>query len=271
MTNTPGRSGYGQYGAPAGAHGWYAVGTDGPSDPSSSRAIRSLWVVVAVLGAATFAVSFGSSVATGFSVRLAVLAAAIAAVGLLPRQAGRGWIVVAFAVTGLLDALATWVAASASDWALPVIFVLNALQSLAAVGALLGESGALRSAPVGGQDYAAYASFAAAYQAYVAQYQQTPMPYYYAGGQASAQARAAAQASAYHSGVPADPGQASEAFRASYAQYSGYATAEGARGSSRGPSELPAADPGLPDAIRGAPQHQPPHVQREDSGRASSS
>ena len=164
MANTQDSPGYAGKGAPFGPYGWYAEAADESRDPSS-RVVRLLWVVVVVLGVAAFAVSVSSSTLMSFPVRLSVLAAAVAAVGLLPRQAGHGWIVLALAITGSLDALTTWIVASGPSWALPVIFVLNALQSLAAAGALLGGAGVLRSGSVVEQEYSAYAAFAA-YQAY---------------------------------------------------------------------------------------------------------
>ena len=260
MTADLNHTSYAGYGTPAGNYSWYTPAADNFTE-ATSRIGRSLWGIVAILGAATFGVSVGSPLGTGFLVRMAVLAAVIAAVGLLPRQPGRGWIVVAFAVTGLLDALTTWISASNSDWVLPVIVVLNALQSLAAVGALLSETGTIRSPSVGAQTYSAYADFVAAYQCYVAQYQQAPM-HYYASGQADADAQAEGELSAERS---ADADQKSEALRAKYAQYDPFsAGAAGAGGSRDGSTSETARDPGLPGAIRGRPRKQP---QRTQHGR----
>jgi hypothetical protein len=252
MANTQEFPGYAGNSGPVGPHGWYTEGTDELRDPPS-RVGRLLWVVVVVLGVATFAISVSSSAVMTFPVRLAVLAAAIAAVGLLPRQVGRGWIVLAFAVTGSLDALGMWIVASGPGWAPPVILVLTALQSLAALGALLGEAGGLRSGSVGEQEYSAYAALAA-YQAYVAHYQQPSTPYY-ATGQAAAEVHGVANASASSSGAPTHSEQQSEALRARYAQYGGYSTAEGARDSKQA-SGVPVVEPGLPGATRG--ESKPP-------------
>jgi uncharacterized protein DUF5336 len=263
MTADLNQTSYAGYGVPDGNYSWYAPAAENPTD-APSRIGRSLWGIVAILGAATFGVSVGSSLGTGFLVRLAVLAAVIAAVGLLPRQPGRGWIVVAFAVTGLLDALGTWVSATNSDWVLPVIVVLNALQSLAAVGALLSETGAIRSSSAGAQNYSAYASFVAAYQDYVAQYQQSPTQYY-TSGQASADAQADGELSV---DPAAEAAQKSEALRARYAQYDPFsAGGGGAGGSVDGSTSDAARDPGVPGAIRGAaPRNQPQRTQRGRSG-----
>lgn len=263
MTADLNHTSYPGYGVPAGNYSWYAPAAENPTD-APSRIGRSLWGIVAILGAATFGVSVGSPLGTGFLVRLAVLAAVIAAVGLLPRQPGRGWIVVAFAVTGLLDALATWVPASNSDWVLPVVVVLNALQALAAVGALLSETGTSRSPSVAAQPYSAYADFVAAYQGYVAQYQQSPTQYY-ASGQAGADAQAEGELSV---DPAAEAAQKSEALRARYAQYDPFsAGAAGAGGSVDGSTSDAARDPGVPGAIRGAaPRNQPQRTQRGRSG-----
>jgi len=104
-----------------------------------SRITRALWAVVAVLGATTFAVGLAAPVLLGYPVRLSVLAATVAAVGLLPNQATRGWIVVALAVAGCLDALTVWIKADEASWTIVVILALNSVQSVAAVGALLRE------------------------------------------------------------------------------------------------------------------------------------
>jgi hypothetical protein len=266
MANTQDFPGYAGNGGPVGPYGWYTEGTDELRNPTS-RVVRLLWVVVVVLGVATFAVSVSSSAVVGFPVRLAVLAAAIAAVGLLPRQAGRGWIVLAFAITGSLDALA-WFVASGPGWAPPVILMLNALQSLAAVGALLGEAGGLRSGSVGEQNYSAYAAFAA-YQAYVAHYQQ-PSTSYYATGQAAAGVHGVANASASSSGAPTDSEQQSEALRARYAQYGGYSAGEGSR-DSRQASGVPVVEPTLPGATRGESRPQQRRFAHQDSREAPSS
>jgi hypothetical protein len=141
MTNTA----YDGYGGSNGAYDWQSTGSSESASPAD-RLTRSLWVVVAVLGAATFGVSFASPVALGFPVRLSVFAAIVAAVGLLRGQARRGWIVVALTLTGSLDTADGLVRSHEIGWVLTVIMVLNALQSLAAVGALLQETRLLRSA-----------------------------------------------------------------------------------------------------------------------------
>ena len=261
MTNTPGHSSYPGYGAPISAYGWHPSGTN-VSKERVDRPSRALWAVVAVLGLATFAVSLRSPVLLGFPVRLSVLAAVVAAVGLLPSQAGRGWIVVALAVTGFLDALAAWIGAGEPSWALTVIMVLNALQSLAAVGALLHETRGVRSVdPDGAPDYAAYVRLAQAYQAYATQYQQSSPAQYTAAGQASAQAQSEATARA------ADAAQESfAALQARYAQHGVGAPAQQSRDSAGAPSVVPVSDPGVPGTNRDLPESQPYRGDQENSG-----
>jgi hypothetical protein len=250
MTNTPNPSAYPGYGAPISAYGWHPLRANVPKK-RMSRLSRFLWTVVAVLGPVTFAVSVGSPVLLGFPVRLSVLAAIVAAVGLLPKQAGRGWIVVALAVTGFLDVLATWIRAGEPGWALTVIMVLNALQSLAAVGALLFEIGVLGSVESDGvPDYSAYARLAQAYQVYAAQYQQAPVPRYDAAGQATGHVQADATAGA----APAGTDAARESFAALQARYARHGLGgrvQQSSGSAGARSVVPVADTGVAGANRG--------------------
>lgn len=266
MTNTPNPSAYPGYGAPISAYGWHPLTANVPKK-RMSRLSRFLWTVVAVLGPVTFAVSVGSPALLGFPVRLSVLAAIVAAVGLLPKQAGRGWIVVALAVTGFLDVLATWIRAGEPGWALTVIMVLNALQSLAAVGALLCEIRVLGSVESDGvPDYSAYARLAQAYQAYATQYQQPPAPQYDAAGQATAQAQA--QATARAAAPRTDAAQESfAALQARYAQHGLGPPAQQSPGSAGARSVVPVADTGVAGANRGVPESHP-YRGHENAGRS---
>ena len=143
MANTAGNSAYAGDGAPAvpmaGTAGTQRIPTVGPSH---AVAVGSR----GVLGAATFAVSFALAGDVGFPVQLSVFAAIVAAVGLLRGQAG------AAGSSSRSRSPASWTrpppgsGLATPGWALSVIMVLNALQSLAAVGALLRET---RTAAVG--------------------------------------------------------------------------------------------------------------------------
>jgi hypothetical protein len=252
MTNFSNHLGYPGKGAPAGPPGAARPGAD-RSNRARSKRSRSLWAVVAILGAAAFAVNFGSPVLLGFPVRLAVFAATVAGVGLLPAQSSRGWVVLTLAVSGFLDAMAIWIAAGESGWALTVIMVLNALQALAALGALLQEPAApsLDSSPH--LDYSNYAQLAAAYQAYAMQYhaapsQQTSM------AQADVQARATADSSARGAGTVRVAAPTSlETLQARYQQYDGVAADRRTRRSAMHPTIKRPTDPGLPGTDRSAP------------------
>jgi len=266
MTNTAGNAAYAGYGAPGSADDWYSVAAS-EFKSRVDRLARSLWMVVAVFGAATFAVSFASPVALGFPVRLSVFAAIVAAVGLLRGQAGRGWIVVALALTGFLDAADTWVRSGETGWALTVIMVLNALQSLTAVGALLRETRTLRSADSdSARDYLAYAQFATAYQSYATQYQQPTAPHTPAEATASAQGEGSA--SARTATVPGEQ-ESLAALQARYARH-GVGSTQQAHGSPGAFPASPVADPGMPGVDRGAPGSRPYRPQQDGPRQASS-
>lgn len=261
MTNGWARAGGAPFSGSAGS-------VDDDSRERSRRVGRTLWVAVAVLGLATFAVSFSSPTLLGVPVRLAVLAATVAVAGLLPGQKGGGWIAVALALAGFLDALAALITADELGWVITVVFALNALQSLAAVGALLVEARTRPPAATdGGQTSSAYDGFVAAYQAYAAQYQQAASQYYGAG-QASAQVHATAEAPAHVARAPGDAAQ--ETLRARYAQHGGYSTAEGSASSTRPSSARSSADPGLPEANHVVPQPPQYRMAPQHPGEASS-
>jgi Family of unknown function (DUF5336) len=259
MTNTTGHL---AYGAPLDLSGWP------PARPNSPKArpnwiTRSLWAAVSVLGATTFAVSLAAPILLGYPVRLSVLAATVAAVGLLPSQITRGWIVVGFAVTGCLDALTVLLKADGASWEIAVIVALNSVQSVAAVGALLRESrgpGSAESERI--SDQSAYARLAEAYQAYATLYQQLFSPSENAAGQAAAQAQSEATTVAR-----ADTAQ--DAFAALQARYARHGMSAAAQ-QSRGPAEPPAAarmaDSGVPGANRVVPESHPDRLRHPDAG-----
>ncbi|WP_445161737.1 DUF5336 domain-containing protein [Mycobacterium sp. Dal123C01] len=261
MTNTKGHSAYAGYGRPDSAQSWHSSGPRSPEEQADGVS-RSLWALAAVLGPATFAVDLGSPTLLGYPVRISVLAAIVAAVGLLPGQATRGWIVVALAVTGCLDAVAVWIKADETGWALTVVVVLNSLQAVAAVGALLRESREPGSAESEGvSDYSAYTRLAEAYQAYATQYQQLFSAPHSAAGQAGAQAEAEATA-----GVRGDTAQESfAAMQAKYARHGVVGTARQSRGVAAAPATPSTADTGVPGANRVAPESYPDRLRQRDA------
>lgn len=150
---------------------WRSAESDSLTAPSDAIS-RSLWAVVAVLGLAAFVVCLCSPEPLGDPVRFSMLAAVVAAVGLLPRQTLRAWVVVALAITGYVDAMAAAIKATHVGWPMIVITVLNSLQSVLAVGALLREIRISKPGqPAGVSEQSAYARLVAAYQAYATQYQ----------------------------------------------------------------------------------------------------
>lgn len=135
-----------------------------------NRLPRSLFIAVAVLGLATYAISFGpvgdGVAAMGWFVRFAALAALCAGFGLLANQSPHSLVIAALATTGFLDALSTVLSATDTGWALILILVLNALQAIAALAALLLSP---RAAADNGT---------AGYEAYVDYYNQAVRNYY---------------------------------------------------------------------------------------------
>lgn len=261
MTNSPGYyySGYGD---------GYAF--DRAEPESDDGRVRILWSVAAALGLLTFGVSFGAPIALGWVVWFSVLSAAVAGLGLLPRQSVRGWLVAAFAVTGFLAALSNWIHAEGAGWALVVIIVLNLLQAVTSVAALLlgGDAEADgNSRP----DYAAYAEYAQAYQAYAAQYQQGPPPRIEAQGQATARANSAATAQARAGARGGGVRESGESLQDRYQQYSQAPPASPhlqAQAGTRSGGAVP--DPGIPSYGHVSAAPAQPGEQHEESGEPSS-
>jgi hypothetical protein len=152
----------------------------GASD-AENRLPRRLFIAVAVLGLATYGLSFGPVVdgggATGWYVRFAALAALCAAFSLLPRQSPQTLATATLAAMGFLEALSSVLTADAG-WPLTVIVALNAVQAAAAIAALAlwRKAGAGNNASAG-------------YDAYVDYYNQAVRQYY--GQQAQAPTQAA--------------------------------------------------------------------------------
>jgi hypothetical protein len=140
------------------------------SDAESSLP-RNLFIAVAVLGLVSYVFSFGpvtgGQAAIGWDVRFAVLAALCAMFGLLAKENPLTLATAVLATMGFLDALSNVLTAADHGWAMTVIVVLNALQALVAVGALLL---APKAAPAPGD--------AAGYEAYVDYYNQAVRNYY---------------------------------------------------------------------------------------------
>ena len=131
---------------------------------------RNLFIAVAVLGLATYVLSFGpvgdNPETIGWDVRFAASAALCAMFGLLAKQSPLPLVIAVLATLGFLDALSNLLAGADRGWALTVIVVLNALQSAAAAAALLMAPKVGRQADNSG------------YDAYVDYYNQAVRTYY---------------------------------------------------------------------------------------------
>ncbi|WP_420109357.1 DUF5336 domain-containing protein [Mycolicibacter arupensis] len=172
MTYSPGNPGF----QPPQQSGAY-----GPSTPSFAKAggeaesklPQYLRIAVVALGLGVYLANFGPIVTitdvdyplvlsdAGNTVPLAVLAALLAAVGLLPKAKVYTAVVAVIAALGALLAIST-VAEASSDytigWGLWLILVFSVLQACAAVGSLLLEAGVV-TAPAPRPKYDPYAQY----------------------------------------------------------------------------------------------------------------
>ncbi|MCP9271571.1 DUF5336 domain-containing protein [Mycolicibacterium arenosum] len=159
---------------------WYEdVGRRAPTRDEGGILIgRYLAGAVAVFGLAIYLLSFNSpvtSIGADWAVRFALLAGIAAAVSLAPGRRAPLAVMVCLAAVGFLDALSRYIGAALSDWAVVVIVVLAALQTVAAAIALVaGESTTGDQAPVAADPYAYYAYYAAAAEHGYGQYPQPP-------------------------------------------------------------------------------------------------
>jgi Family of unknown function (DUF5336) len=163
MTYSSGGPGY----PPAQQHGPYAPTTQfaaAKPEERPSKLPQYLLIAVVVLGLVGYLVSFGpvwksseigpvggSNITGGsFEIVALVLAALLAAIGLLPKQKNYTAIVAAVAVIGFLLSISELInkpSFLSVGWALIAILVLAGLQALAAVGALLLEAGVIALPP----------------------------------------------------------------------------------------------------------------------------
>lgn len=193
----------GGYRGRSGDYGSYSVRPTRPSrtDPPLPR---YLLMAVAVLGLICYVLSYFLQAPDGdlnWAVRFAVLAGLLAAFDLSGGQTPVGKAVAALAAIGFLDALSGVVHGPTDSekqlgWALTVIVVVNGLQAVAAIGALLMKSGAVteRASSSGRDPYAdQYAQAAQYYSRYA---RQTQQPDEVRRGQAHGQAQAQTSAQA---------------------------------------------------------------------------
>jgi Family of unknown function (DUF5336) len=139
---------------------------------------RNLFIVVAVLGLATYVFNFGpvgdGPAVVGWDVRFAALAALCAMFGLLAKRNPLPLAIAVLATMGFLDALANVLTGADHGWAMTVIVILNALQAAAAAAALLLTPRATTPP-----------AESASYEAYVDYYNRAVRSYYGQQGQAA--------------------------------------------------------------------------------------
>src|ERR1700744_1529012 len=211
-----------------------------------------LVIPVAVLGLATYLVSYGLTIpGLGWDVRFAALAGLVGAFGLLHKQTSTAIVVAALAAAGFLDALSMLIntpEGTAPGWAMWVIVVLNGLQGAAAIVALLMQSGLIgeQKAP---SWYSAYAEqYAQAAQPYYGQYAQPQTPEAsYQQGAAHAHAQQTHQVAAPAAQVSGHQQQPAASQYGSYAEYIGGAEQARASGHPGGPAQGAHQSAGLPN------------------------
>ncbi len=186
--------------------GWVAPQSESTREPVNPVVQRALWACTGVLGLVTWAVCLLAAAPQHLIATGAVLAGALAVVGLLPGQQARGWLVVVVAVSVLAAAGTTTATAAGAGWILTVVDVLVALQVVVAIGALLLEP---RAAVAPDDEYAAYARYVRAYQDYALGY----------GAQAAVQYAAPETADAHATGAARGEQDAWGQSQARYAQH----------------------------------------------------
>ncbi len=263
MTYSPGSPGY----PPMQPGGSYPGATPSfaKTDDGESKLPIYLTLAVAVLGLLIYLLNFGPTFTlgadlgpaaggragdAGYAVDVAVLAALLGAVGLLPKAKKYTAIVAVIAVLGALIVITEMIntpVGFAIGWALWPLLACSVLQSIAAVVALLLEAGVL-TAPAPRPKYDPYAQYGqygqyGGYGQYGAQQQQ---PGYY--GQPAAQHHTAPQSHNLHQ--PTQPsGYAS--------QYGGYSLSESptqAASTPAGYNAPPAAQSGPQPVAHTGPQ-----------------
>jgi hypothetical protein len=149
MTYSPGSPGYPPAqqqpsGYPAAAP---AATPDFAKEPGESKLLQYLTYALVGFGLAAYFASFGPSVAGGALTVVAVLLAALlAAVGLVPKASSYLGVVTAISVLGLLLAIVAIVNSSSdvpTSWAMYLVLTFALLQAVTAVAALLLEAGVI--------------------------------------------------------------------------------------------------------------------------------
>jgi Family of unknown function (DUF5336) len=154
MTYSPGSPGY----PPAQSPGSYGASTPSfaKSDDGESNLQLYLTIAVVVLGLATYLLSFGPMITralpngdelvesgNSLPIDLALLAALLAGVSLLPKAKNYAAVVAAVAVLGGLLLIEDTIGAPGRGWALWFSLAASVIQAIVAVGALLLDAGVI--------------------------------------------------------------------------------------------------------------------------------
>lgn len=154
MTYSPGSPGYPPAQQPAGSYGAATPATE----PGESKLGLYLAIAVAALGLLAYFFSFGPMLTyksemsgdlsgdAGYAVPVALLAALLAGVGLLPKARGYLPVVAVLSVLGVLLIISVIFNKPESfsiGWALWIVLVCIVFQAVAAVGALLLDAGVI--------------------------------------------------------------------------------------------------------------------------------
>lgn len=257
MTYSPGSSGY----PPAQSSGSYGASSSSfaKSDDTAGKPQPYLTGAVIVLGLLAYLVSFGKMFTTilpsgeeliqsggGLPVAAALLAALLAAVGLLPKARNYVPVVAAISALGALMLIENTIGASGRGWALWVVLGCTVLQAIAAAGALLLDTGVV-TAPAPRPKYDQYSQYS--------QYGSQPGGYY---GQ---------QHTPYQQHGPQQSGYGS--------QYGGYSQSPStggfsAMGSQTGPQQSQQSQSGQQQGAATPPTGFPSFSQPPSSGSGSS-
>lgn len=141
------------------------------ADSGPSKLPVYLLIAVAVLGIAAYLLSFGpilkgdagTSSGVTYGVMAALFAGLFAVVGLLPKQSNYMGVITATSVVGFLLTIYDLIShAKDAGWALIVIVIVSALQTVAAIAALLLDAGVI-SPPAPRPKYDPYQQFGGYY------------------------------------------------------------------------------------------------------------
>jgi hypothetical protein len=217
----------------------------GRSDMGARERLQYLRIAVAVLGVASYLFSYGPVLsghgAAGWAVRFALFAGVLAAFGLASEPTRN--VVATLAVVGFADALSVLINTSQHPgWAFWVVLVLNGIQALAAIGAVVSQPGAAAAERAAASAYEAYAGYYAQASQYYDQYGQQSQP---ESLRQSATARAAGHTQ--QRAAARQPHQQAAPSYGSYAEYGGEYGADHAAPAQSAPrTQAPGPQAGLP-------------------------